>query len=517
MSTTTVPVPTEATPKNLVSRLNQFLGRFFTRHVLHMALLVMIISMLAQPLHSPKELIRDPDIWWHLANARQFLATGQFVHTEPYSFSVAGLKWINPEWASELPFWFGYQWFHLCGLYLVTLSVLAANLLLVYWRCYRKSLHISAAFWSSALAYMLMTINSGPRTILFAYLAMSVELFLIDEAEQGRGWLLWLLPPLFAIWINLHGSWLIGMALFGLYVLSGTFSISMGAIDQMKRSPALLKRQFFVLVCSMLALLANPYSWRLIWNPLDMMFNQSLNVRTVLEWQPLNLGWLVGKCAFLCILLFIASNLIRGRCWKLYELGFVLFAWYAAFSHARFTFLAAIVMTPFLADEMARSLLAPADKKTIPLMNALLTAVALASVLHWFPTEAYMQNARREVFPLNSIAQIQPGWRTYNTYEIGGAMDMEGKSPYVDSRVDIFEHQGVFKNYMDINSMKQPLELLDKERIDHALINSHNAVAYLLERTPGWLVVTREGTGDDCYELFQRQSPAPKSNNQGGM
>jgi hypothetical protein len=96
-------------------------------------------------------------------------------------------------------------------------------------------------------------------------------------------------------------------------------------------------------------------------------------------------------------------------------------------------------------------------------------------------------------------------------------MDMEGKSPYVDSRVDIFEHQGVFKNYMDINSMKQPLELLDKERIDHALINSHNAVAYLLERTPGWLVVTREGTGDDCYELFQRQSPAAKHSTQAGL
>jgi len=45
----------------------------------------------------------------------------------------------------------------------------------------------------------------------------------LEAAERGSRRLLWLLPPLFCVWINLHGSWIIGLGLLGIYIFAGSF------------------------------------------------------------------------------------------------------------------------------------------------------------------------------------------------------------------------------------------------------------------------------------------------------
>ncbi len=74
----------------------------------------------------------------------------------------------------------------------------------------------------------------------------------------------------------------------------------------------------------------------------------------------------------------------------------------------------------------------------------------------------------------------------------------------VDTRWDTFEYHGVLNGFLDIMRIQEPLKLLDKNRIDHVLIPEQWPLAYLLERTPGWRVERREGTGDDAHVLFAR-------------
>ncbi len=42
---------------------------------------------------------------------------------------------------------------------------------------------------------------------------------------------MWLLPPLFVLWANLHGSWLIGMVLFWVFFATGFLQGSWGRIE----------------------------------------------------------------------------------------------------------------------------------------------------------------------------------------------------------------------------------------------------------------------------------------------
>ena len=44
-----------------------------------------------------------------------------------------------------------------------------------------------------------------------------------SEASPRRGWMLWLLPPLMLVWVNLHGGFLLGFVLLGIYWCSAAW------------------------------------------------------------------------------------------------------------------------------------------------------------------------------------------------------------------------------------------------------------------------------------------------------
>jgi hypothetical protein len=479
-------------------------ARIFSRHILNAALLVLLALYATGFLTRPELPQSDSDIWWHLANARILTTTHSFIHVEPYSFSVAGDDWINPEWLSEMPFWYGYQTLGLRGIYLVTVMVLCANILFVYWRSYLKAGHAGAALGTAGLGFLMMIISAGPRTILVAYLALCAELAILEAMERGKTYLLWLLPPLFCLWINLHGSWIIGMGVLGLYILCGWFPFSRGVFEQQAWTSVERRRLVLVFVASTLVLLINPYGWRLIWNPFDMMLNQKQMMSIAQEWQSLSLNTIAGYASWLAIGLFVVANCLRGRKWRLYELAILFFAFFEAFNHVRFTFLACLLVIPMLTVDVARSFAGPPDEKTIPGMNALFVAVILGVVIYFFPSEARLQKSLAQQYPLQLIGSVQPEWRTFNQDAIGGMIDFDAKSSFYDTRYDTFEHHHVLSDYLAVVHLFKPLNIFDKYRIDHALIHADTPLSIMLEDAPGWKVLKREGTGSDVYELLEK-------------
>jgi hypothetical protein len=485
--------------------------RIFTRKTMYAALLLLVVAMLAGNLGKPEEKLRDPDIWWHLADARILSTTHSFAQIAPNSFTVAGERWMDPEWLSEMVFWSGYRSLGLRGIYLVTLIGMCANILFVYWRGCWKSGHAGAAFWIAILGFPLMMVNDTARNIILAYLAMSAEMAILEAAERGKTYLLWLLPAVFCLWINLHGSWFLGMGFLALYILSGAFPFRKGVFEQEGYSSKDRWRLLLVFFASLAALVVNPYGWRLIGSPLDMMLNMKGAVAIVQEWQPLAVNSNLGMVAVAAIGLTILANCIRGRKWKVYELAFLFTAWFLAFYHVRFTFLASVVTIPMLAGDVARSFFAKPNEKTIPAVNALFVVGAVWALVILFPAEARLQKGLAAEFPLQTIASIEPSWRTYNQDTLGGMLDFNSKPSFVDSRWDIFEAHGQLEDYLDIMRVRSPLKLLDKNRIDHVLIPGNWSLALLLEDTPGWQVARREGSGDDAYVLFAKAPVAAAS------
>ncbi|HEU5458072.1 MAG TPA: hypothetical protein VFU68_05600 [Terracidiphilus sp.] len=496
-----------ARPGDHPSPLLWLFNRVFSRHAQSLALLLVLPMLLAPSMNPALNMMGDPDIWWHLADARYFFTHHHVIFTDPYAFTVTGVPWINWEWLSEIPYWFSYQSLHLQGIYLVAWLVLALNLVLFYFRGYWLSRHAGAAFWAACVGFTLTLANSGPRTIAIAYLALSVEMAILEAFQRGHRRLLWLLPPLFVLWINLHGIWFIGFATLVLYVACGFLRLNFGIFEHAPMTAADRRQFFAVMGVSLVALFLNPYGWRLLWNPIDMMLKQHLSISVISEWRALSLSSPEGYVVTAAILLLLAANCIRPRKWTLFEFLIVVIAFYSAIDHVRFSFLAAVLITPMLARDFQRAFTTDSGEKTIPAMNLLMCVAAAALIVHFFPSESTLQTRLDEYFPLKTIASIQPDWRTFDIDFVGGRMDFDSKPIFIDSRFDIFDHQGVLHDYLAIENIgDSPLEMLDKYRVDHALLKKGMGLAYVLEHAPGWQLVSSETCGNGVYLLFARTS-----------
>src|ERR1700679_109439 len=108
-----------------------------------------------------------------------------------------------------------------------------------------------------------------------------------------------------------------------MYIACGLFPVSLGVFEQKAFTPSERNRFLAIFGACVAVLIVNPYGWRLMWSPLDMMINQKLSVSTIAEWQPLNLSNMEGKGVIVAIAVMVVANCIRGRKWKIYEMAFV--------------------------------------------------------------------------------------------------------------------------------------------------------------------------------------------------
>src|SRR5258708_5442859 len=105
--------------------------------------LVMIGIQYIYSMYKPE--MNDPDIWWHMRNARYLFQHHQFPRFDMYSFTVAGHPWINHEWLSEVPYYLAYRTFGLVGLKSLSFFVLDALFLLLLYLSYQDSRNFKAS------------------------------------------------------------------------------------------------------------------------------------------------------------------------------------------------------------------------------------------------------------------------------------------------------------------------------------------------------------------------------------
>ncbi len=441
--------------------------------------------------------IADPDIWWHLRNAEVLVTTHSVVHNDFFSFTTTGARWINEAWLSELPYYYGWQWLGMRGIYLVMLVEVELILLGVFGLAYVTSQNIKAAFLASWLAVWLATVSFGPRTLLAGWLCLVAELFILTEFKQRKD-CIWLLPLLFVLWANLHGSWLIGMVLFAVWYGSGFLRGTWGRIEAIPWTSRERRKLAWVGSFSVAGLFLNPYTYHLVFYPFDFAFRQRLNVNHVDEWMSLDFHGVRGKILFAMLAATIVLALVRKRRWSVDQVAFLLVAFYAAMTYSRFLFLAAIILTPILAKELDfLPAYRPAIDKTR--LNALIILAILAGCLWRFPSRDYLLRDTVRDYPVKALPYLQnfhPQGRVFNDCLWGGYLIWNARNipVFIDSRIDIYEYSGVFADYLDAMGIKNTLEVLDKYNIRYVLYKQDSPVAYLLMHNTGWKTDYQDGT-----------------------
>ena len=75
------------------------------------------------------------------------------------------------------------------------------------------------------------------RPQVLGYIFMLIMLVGLERYRQGISHSLWWLPALFLIWVNTHGTFFLGLGVFGIYWLTGLANFSYGGIYGEKWSP----------------------------------------------------------------------------------------------------------------------------------------------------------------------------------------------------------------------------------------------------------------------------------------
>jgi hypothetical protein len=487
-----------------VARLRQptpQLRRLFGFPVLLTVLFALVVFLAV-----PKK-VADPDIGWHLRNAQIQLQSRTFLHHDLYSFTTAGKPWMDHEWLAEIPFYLGWRAFGSRGIFLVTLIAIEAILLGILGLAYLESGSIKAAFVVCFAALFLASVSFGPRTLLFGWIFLVVELGLLAGFRRGYD-LLWALPVVFLLWINAHGSWIIGLVILSVVAVSGCLQGTWGSIEATRWTRPQARKLAWVSLLSTLALFVNPYGWRLVLYPFDLAFHQTLNIASVDEWKSLDFHTPRGKIVLGIVMAAILVQLIRRRQWKLHEVLFLLIGTYAALTYSRFLFLAAILIVPLLAKDLASAMPYHADRDK-PWLNAAIMFGAVVAVVLLFPSNQQLNDRDSTIYP-DAAAQkylqgFHPRGNVFNDYLWGGYLiwNVRQVPVFIDSRVDVFERNGVLGDYLHAIRIEDSLDILDKYSIQYVLFENDRPLTYLLRHTAGWKVDYEDKTAI----LFERTSP----------
>jgi hypothetical protein len=482
------------------------LRRLFGFPVL-LAILFALVVFLAVP-----KKIADPDIGWHLRNAEVLLQTHTFLHQDLYSFTTAGKPWMDHEWLAEIPFFLAWRAFGPRGIFLVTVLVIEVILLGILGLAYLESGSIKAAFVVSFAAMFLASVSFGPRTLLFGWIFLVLELGLLAAFSQGRDFL-WALPIVFLLWVNTHGSWIIGWVILAVFAVSGCIQGTWGSIEATRWNPQQARKLAGISLLSTLALFVNPYGWRLVLYPFDLAFHQKLNIASVDEWRSLDFHSPRGKIVLAVMAAAILLQLVRRRQWRLHQVLFLLIGTYAALTYSRFLFLAAILIVPLLAKDLAPHMPYYADRDK-PWLNAAIMLGAVVTVVFLFPSNRQLNEHNADIYPSEAartyLQSFHPRGNVFNDYLWGGYLiwNVRQVPVFIDSRVDVFERNGMLADYLHAIRIEDSLQILDKYSIQYVLFENHRPLTYLLQHTPGWKVDYQDKTAI----LFERTTPLPRAN-----
>jgi hypothetical protein len=212
----------------------------------------------------------DNDLWGHVLFGRSILAHGAVERVDTFSYTVAGQPWVDHEWLSQVILAAAYQWVGSPGLLLLKVAVATFTFLLLFSMIRRRS--DTPFIWGGVglLAVAVLARGFAIRPQIFTYWGAAMTLWLIDRCRRGQRRLLWLFPLLFALWANLHGGFILGLGILGLFACAAALR---GAPRSWQPCCAL--------IASVAVTALNPYGPRLllyIWNELSRS-------HPITEWQ----------------------------------------------------------------------------------------------------------------------------------------------------------------------------------------------------------------------------------------
>ena len=457
-------------------------------------------------------LVIDTDVWWHIRAGATTLDSGVIRH-DPFSFTKAGVAWIDHSWGSEVIMNLLWRLLGYGGLELMTGALALVGGWLVF-RMSRGGTYLRAL--AVALASLTASIFWTPRPQMFSY-ALTAAVLYVLYLRRARGIdALWLLPVLMLAWANLHGAFAIGFVMIAATIVGESLENLVARDERGHLGWTAVRKLTLVGAVSVAAVCVNPYGPRLLGVPFATAGGSFTG--QIEEWQAPDFAragfWPFGVMLALLIVSLVVSRKRAG--WT--DLILCAVATLLALSAGRNVSIFAVVVTPVLTYHLGGLLeergwvVRPMRRASRPVaaLNAVLIlivgGIAATFVLEPFDS-GKLEAAKRSTLPVDAVSYLQehpPNGRLFNEYAFGGYLiyALPDVPVFVDGRSDLYG--GAFLDeYLSISSGAPGWERqLERYGVGTVLVPRFSGLSTVLRDSADWKVAYEDGLAS----VFERKN-----------
>jgi hypothetical protein len=479
-----------------------------------------------------KSLLGDGDTGWHIRAGQYILAHHAVPTVDLFSFSRAGAPWFAWEWLTDVMYAGLFQMGGLKAIVLVSglMIGLFATIVLRYtlWR----GANVLVALFTTLLAAGAASMHFLARPHLFTLLLVPVCFWVLEADRREKTRWLWALIPVTALWTNLHGGFVIFLALIALLVAGSALEAGFGKGTGDGLGNGLgwgnARRYGLLLLACSLASVINPYGIQLHIHIFEYLGADWIK-NIVQEFQAptfRNEGQLQYEALLLGGLILIGF-LARQR--RFTEALWILFLAHASLISVRHAPIYATVAAPFIACELSQWWSASAARmkksQALRILHQMGTDLSpgfrrtsvwpavfiLALVLIDAPIK-WPRDFPSEMFPTAMIhkhADLIASGRLLTTDQWGDYIIYSyypRQRVFVDGRSD-FYGETLANQYLHLlQGAYDWRAIMDRYGFEVALLPVNWPLSSLLKQDPSWRVVA----DDHSSVLFQRLSrPTP--------
>jgi len=466
----------------------------------------------------------DVDLWGHTIFGQRMIELRAAEHTEPFSWTAPGHRWINHELFAEIALGAAHHLAGGPGIWLLKTGMGMLVFGLCMWAALREQeWPRSAVVWIvGAFGVIELAFGFAARPQMFTALGLVLMLIILRAGHRRSPLWFLLLPPLLVAWINSHGGALAGVVFVTVSAIASLVESQMRARLKLDGEPPVSLRTSLVLfgvvpVCY-LALLVNPYGKDL---PLWLWESVRYVRPEIDEWNPVGL-----TLDHLPFLMFIPVTL--GALWiarhrvQWYEGALLCALMIVAIRHVRHVPLFAIAAMVFLpaylveAGNVLRSRLAPvAESIAQPRMQRLFAVVLVGMTIALIPSTIFLRKERfytmempRQSWPLDAIEYVRANelhGNTFTFFDWGELTiwELPENPPSIDGRLDTCYPRALIEAHWDFyNERPYDASVLDLSKADIAIIPQDLACVRTFFAMPDWKPVYR----DNLAAVFVRDA-----------
>lgn len=245
--------------------------------------------------------LHDNSFMTHLATGRLILDHGSIPRVDPYSFTAYGRPWTVQSWGASVIYGSLERLAGLAGIRALVV-VCCAALALLAWRLTRPAASLVARLLLGVLVLGIGANLWAERPLLLGLLCLGAVI-LAAEGDMDPRWLL----PVMWFWVNVHGSFPLGLVALGLFAVGRWFDRERPEVE--------LRALGWALAGTALGAL-NPLGIKLLVFPLQLLQHREAFAQ-IAEWQPPK--WHTPAEWFFAVQLVLAVGLclLRGRRWRI--------------------------------------------------------------------------------------------------------------------------------------------------------------------------------------------------------